>query len=94
MPKKPESKDEMVKRLTKRFEKLLKEKIPDEPGTLEEIEKITEEIGADIKRDIEDGCALRHGTGYVGVEVACGYGGVASSRITITSDTSACAPRW
>ena len=80
MPRKPESKDEMIRRLTKRFEKLLKEKLPDEPGTLEEIEKITEEIGADIKRDIQQGCGELHGTGYVGVEIACSCGGVAKFK--------------
>jgi Uncharacterised protein family (UPF0236) len=80
MPRKPESKDEMIKRLTKRFEKVLREKLPDEPGTLEEIEKITEEIGADIKRDIQDGSSRLHGTGYCGVEIACGCGGIAKFK--------------
>lgn len=77
MRKEPESKDEMIRRLTKRFEKLLREKLPDDPGTLEEIEKVTEEIGTDIKRDIEKGCTSRHGTGYAGPEIACSCGGVA-----------------
>lgn len=80
MPKGRESKEEMVKRLTKRFEKLLREKLPDEPGTLEEIEKVTEEIGTEIKRDIEQGCSSRHGTGYAGVEIGCSCGSVAKFK--------------
>lgn len=80
MPRNPENKDEMISRLTRRFEKLLRDKLPDEPGTLEEIEKVTEEIGADIKEDIQNGSAGMHGTGYAGVEIACGCGGVAKFK--------------
>jgi hypothetical protein len=53
---------------------LLEEKLPDEPGTLEEIEKITEEIGQDIKRDVENECVSWHGTGYVGRRAICQCG--------------------
>ena len=56
MQDRPESKDEMVERLTRQFRELLKKKLPDEPGTLEEIERVTEEIGTEIKREISDEC--------------------------------------
>lgn len=71
MPEKRESKEERIKRLTEQFRKLLEEKLPDEPGTLEEIERISEEIGEDIKRDVENECVSWHGTGYVGPRVMC-----------------------
>ena len=68
MEEAPKSKEEMIEHLMQRFRKLLEEKLPDEPGTLEEIEKITEEIGSDIRRDVENECVGYHGTGYVGRE--------------------------
>lgn len=80
MSKKPESKEEMVRRLTERFRKLLEEKTPDDPGTLAEIEKISQEIGEDIKREIEESFCDRHGTGYAGLRVACACGGVAEFK--------------
>lgn len=69
-----ESKEERIKRLTERFRKLLEEKLPDEPGTLEQIEKISEEIGQDIKRDVESECVSWHGTGYIGRRAVCRCG--------------------
>jgi hypothetical protein len=80
MSKKPENRDEMIKRLTERFRKLLEEKTPEEPGTLGEIEKITQEIGEEIKRDIEESFCDEHGTGYTGPRVACGCGGTAEFK--------------
>jgi len=71
-----ESKEEMVERLTRQFRELLEKKLPDEPGTLEEIERVTEEIGTEIKREIEDECLGWHGSGYLGSQVTCGCGGV------------------
>lgn len=75
-----ESKEEMVERLTRQFRELLEKKLPDEPGTLEEIERVTEDIGAEIKREIEDECLGWHGSGYVGTQVACSCGGVSKFK--------------
>lgn len=75
MSKKPESREEMVSRLTERFRKLLEEKTPEDPGTLAEIEKISQEIGEEIKHDIEGSFCGRHGTGYTGSRIACACGG-------------------
>lgn len=47
MRKNGESKEEMVERLTRQFRELLEKKLPEEPGTLEEIERVTEEIGTE-----------------------------------------------
>src|SRR3990172_1154661 len=69
-----ETKEERIKRLTEQFRKLLEEKLPEEPGTLEEIERISEEIGQDIKRDVENECVSWHGTGYVGLRAICSCG--------------------
>jgi hypothetical protein len=77
---KPETKEEMIKRLTEGFRKLLEEKIPEDPGTLAEIERVTEEIGAEIKRKIEKGCSGMHGTGYAGSKISCNCGGVAEFK--------------
>ena len=74
MPEEHESKQERIKRLTEQFRKLLEEKLPDEPGTLEQIERISEEIGQDIKRDVENECVSWHGSGYVGRKALCRCG--------------------
>lgn len=78
--KKPESRDEMIKRLTERFRTLLEENTPEEPGTLAEIEEISQDVGEQIKRDIEESFSDRHGSGYVGVRTACGCGSVAKFK--------------
>ena len=65
MEEAPKSKKEMIEHLMRRFRKLLEEKLPDEPETLEEIEKITKEIGSDIRRDVENECDNCHGAGYM-----------------------------
>jgi len=80
MQDRPESKDEMVERLTRQFRELLKKRLPDEPGTLEEIERVTEEIGTEIKREIENECLGWHGSGYVGSQVTCSCGSVSKFK--------------
>lgn len=80
MAEKPESRDEMIKRLTERFRKLLEEKTPDEPGTLAEIEEISQEIGEQIKQEIEDSFCAGHGSGYLGPRIACSCGGIAEFK--------------
>ena len=75
-----ESKEEMVERLTRQFRELLEKKLPDEPGTLEEIERVTEEIGAEIKREIEDECLGWHGSGYLGSQIPCSCGEVSKFK--------------
>jgi len=75
MPEHRKSKNETVKELVERYRRLLEENLPEEPGTLEEIERITEEIGKEVKKDLESECAGWHGTGYVGPTVRCSCGG-------------------
>jgi len=80
MSKRPESRDEMINRLAQRFRELLEEKTPEEPGTLAEIEKISQEIGEQVKREIEESFCGRHGSGYVGPKIACGCGRIAEFK--------------
>jgi hypothetical protein len=80
MWREPESRDEMIRRLTERFRKLLEEKTPEEPGTLAEIEEISQEIGEQIKREMEESLCGRHGSGYAGARVACTCGGTADFK--------------
>lgn len=80
MSKSTESRDEMIERLTRRFRELLDENTPEKPGTLAEIEEISQKIGEQIKHDIEDGFGAVHGTGYVGTKIACSCGGIAEFK--------------
>jgi len=75
-----ESKEEMVERLTRQFRELLEKKLPEEPGTLEEIERVTEEIGTEIKREIEGECLGWHGSGYLGSQIRCSCGAVSKFK--------------
>jgi hypothetical protein len=75
-----ESKNDMVERLTRQFRELLARKLPDEPGSLEEIERVTEEIGTDIKREIEGECLGWHGSGYLGSQIRCSCGAVSKFK--------------
>jgi len=77
VPENRKSKNEIVKELVERYRRLLEENLPEEPGTLEEIECITEEIGKEVKKDLESECAGWHGTGYVGSTVLCSCGELA-----------------
>jgi hypothetical protein len=80
MSAKDETRDEMIKRLTQRFRKMLEEKTPKEPKTLAEIEKISQEIGEQIKRDIEESFCATHGSGYEGPRLSCSCGGIAQFK--------------
>ena len=72
MAESEQSRKEILDRLKERFGKLLEEKFPQEPGTLEEIERIAEDVGSEIKRDAEREYVEWHGTGYVGPTCVCG----------------------
>ena len=67
-----QSRKEIVDRLKERFGRLLEEKFPKEPGTLDEIERIAEDVGSEIKRDAEREYVEWHGAGYVGPTCVCG----------------------
>ena len=71
-----ESRDEMIGRLKEEIGKLLEEKLPKKGSTLDEIERITEEIGQEVERKIEENVTRREGLGYVGSLARCKCGGV------------------
>ena len=71
-----ESRDEMIRRLKEEIGELLEERLPREGSTIDDIERITEEIGREIERKIEECVTRREGRGYVGSLAACKCGGV------------------
>jgi hypothetical protein len=71
-----ESRDEMIRRLKEEIGKLLEDRLPHKGSTIDEIERITEEIGREIERKIEEGVTRREGRGYVGSLAPCKCGGL------------------
>jgi hypothetical protein len=71
-----ESRDEMTERLREEIGKLLEERLPRKGSTIDEIERITEELGQEIERKIEEGVTRQEGRGYVGSLARCKCGGV------------------
>jgi len=80
MPNDDKNREDIINRLTERFRELLEDKLPDEPGTLEEIERVTEEIGKEVRRDVENECVSDHGSGYAGPRLVCHCGRVAEFK--------------
>lgn len=72
-----ESRDEIIRRLKEEYGKLLEAKFPHKGSTIDEIERITEEIGQEIVRDIEESAKDQEGRGYVGSYAICACGGKA-----------------
>ena len=72
-----ESRDEMIRRLKEEIGKLLEDRLPHKGSTIDEIERITEEIGREIERKIEEGVTRQEGRGYVGSLAPCKCYGVA-----------------
>jgi len=62
------------------FRNILEEKTSETPGTLAEIEEVTQEIAEQIKREIEESFCGSHGSGYVGPRMPCSCGGVCSFK--------------
>jgi hypothetical protein len=71
-----ESRDEMIRRLKEEIGKLLDERLPHKGSTVDEIERITEEVGREIERKIEEGVTRQEGRGYVGSLAPCKCGGL------------------
>lgn len=66
-----ESRDEMIRRLKEEIGKLLEDRLPHKGSTIDEIERITEEIGREIERKIEERVTRQEGRGYVGSLAPC-----------------------
>lgn len=69
-----ESRDAMIRRLKEEIGKLLEERLPHGGSTIDEIERITEELGQEIERRIEESVTNQEGRGYVGSYAPCECG--------------------
>jgi len=75
-----ESREEMIRRLKEEIGKLLEERLPRKGSTIDEIERITEELGQEIERKIEESVTRQEGRGYVGSYAPCECGGRATYK--------------
>jgi len=69
--------EERIARVLKSVEEQLRRELPDAPQTLDEIERSAEEMGEQIKREIQHELVDRCGTGYRGRMIPCACGGKA-----------------
>lgn len=77
-PKKPEQiREERIARILKSVEEQLRREFPDVPQSLDEIERTAEQMGEQIKREIQHEMLDLCGTGYCGKVVPCSCGGTA-----------------
>ena len=75
-----EAREEQIARILKRVEDRLRKEMPSGPQTLEEIERDVEEIGEEIKRDIQDEVLDALGTGHAGKTLPCSCGSASRYR--------------
>ena len=69
-----EMRAERIARLKETFGKLLEEKFPRPGSTLDEIERVTEEVGRELERRIEEEAVRQEGCGYQGFTTPCECG--------------------
>jgi hypothetical protein len=69
--------EERIARILKSIEKQLRRELPDAPQTLDEIERSTEQMGEQVKREIQHELLDLCGTGYCGKTIPCSCGGTA-----------------
>jgi len=79
-PEAVQQREEQIARIMKRVEERLRKDLPSGPQTLDDIEQSVEEIGEEIKRDIQDERLDSHGTGHCGPTLPCPCGSVARYR--------------
>ena len=53
-----ESREEMIRRLKEEIGKLLEERLPHKGSTIDEIERITEELGQEMERSVIAGVRI------------------------------------
>src|SRR5258708_109749 len=68
--------EERIARILRTVEERLRKELPEGPQTLDEIEETTEQLGEEIKREIQQEILDFHGTGYDGKRLACSCGGI------------------
>ncbi len=69
--------EERIARILRSVEEQLRRELPDSPQTLDEIERSAEQMGEQIKREIQHELLDLCGTGYCGKWVTCTCGGKA-----------------
>lgn len=67
-------KEEQIARILKAVEERLRRELPDGPQTLDQIEEATEQLGEEIKREIQQEILDALGTGYSGRTLLCSCG--------------------
>lgn len=70
----PESKEEGIKRLLRKYEEALRENRTEGPQTLEAIEQEAGKIGKQVQRDLQEEKLAQSGTGYTQDRIACSCG--------------------
>lgn len=68
--------EERIARILRAVEERLRRELPEGPQTLDQIEEATEQIGEEIKREIQQEILDAHGTGYGGTTLLCSCGGI------------------
>src|SRR5437660_12930268 len=67
--------EERITRILRAVEERLRRELPEGPQTLDQIEEATEQIGEEIKREIQQEILDARGTGYWGTTLLCSCGG-------------------
>jgi hypothetical protein len=75
-----QEREEQIARIMKRVEERLRKNLPSGRKTLDEIEQSVEQIGEEIKRDIQDEALDAQGTGHAGTTLPCPCGSLARYR--------------
>ena len=66
---------EQIKRLTRKFQEQLKKPLPFDPElTLDEMEKLAQQIGEQVKNEVQKDLLQSRGTGYAGRHIRCSCG--------------------
>lgn len=73
-----QARQKQIERLTRRFQERLEQSLPQNPFlTLDEMEKLAQQIGEQIKREVQKDLLESAGTGYTGSSAFCSCGKVA-----------------
>ena len=75
-----DAREAQIARILKRVEERLRKELPSGPQTLEQIERDVEELGEEIKCDIQEEVVDALGSSHAGTTLACSCGGAARYR--------------
>jgi hypothetical protein len=74
-PNSDTARQEQIARLTRQFQERLEKSLPQDPAlTLDEMEKLAQQIGEQVKREVQKDLLESAGTGYAGSETLCSCG--------------------